>query len=278
MIQKPLYTWWWFDIMHSSHKKFILRCIEKYKEVYKNKVKSIIIWLNSDLFLNSYKWENRPFFGFDWRKEEMENFLKTLDIWFSVVESESMGDLNDFVVAVRKWSWAEKKRANITDLISVPEIWWAHHTSSVEEELFKAKDMSLCKMIKIWSILLRDWEIINMGYNGSLWSDNCEKEKIFYWEPIIDWKRHWLSRSVSCNSPHSEIMAIKNVKKWDDLIITKSPCLDCAIEIAKKWIRRVVFLEEYYDWKAWIDHLIEKKVQVRKAWVIPYKSLSWDVN
>ena len=75
-----------------------------------------------------------------------------------------------------------------------------------------------------------------------------------------------LSKKINCNFPHAEIMAIKKAKKNDDLIITDSPCQNCAENIVKKGIRRVVYLKEYYNIKP-IQFLKKNGVQIRKAGV-----------
>jgi len=264
MIDK-LYIGWWYDVMHSGHKDFIKKSVEHYAKTIERSLDSLTIWLNSDEFLNNKKWSERPFFSFDWRKIDMERYLQTLWIWeVNVVDEEDI-DLWDFKVVVCEWWPMQLEWKDLYDLLPVSEI-WGQHTSSIKKELDDAKASSLCKMKQVGAVLIRQWSIITSWFNGANWNEWCAKEHTFYSDENEWWKNN-LSIGVPCNSPHAEIVAIKDSSPWDDLIISLSPCMDCAIEIVKKWIRRVVYLEEYYNSDPGLEILQNWWVQVRKAWV-----------
>jgi deoxycytidylate deaminase len=265
MTPPPLYIGWWYDVMHSWHRDFIKRALSCYSAKIKEGVSGIIIGLNSDTFLNNKKWLERPFFEFDWRKNDMEAYLKTLNISEIWVVDEEDANLSDYQVVVMEWWPMEVEWKDKYDLLAVPEVWW-QHTSTIMSSIDDAKQKSRCKMIQIWSILVRQGDIIWEWHNGAAWTDNCLKERVFYSPENELWKNN-MSIGVECNSPHAEIMAMKNAVIWDDLITSLSPCVNCAREIIKRGIRRVVYLGEYYNQDPGIKVLEDAGVEIRQAWL-----------
>ena len=134
------------------------------------------------------------------------------------------------------------------------------HTSNIEQSLVLNQDNSKCDVRKVWATLTRNWEIISVWSSWTKWCLTCPK-----WEAYKQW--WWkLSKWISCNSPHAEIVCLEESIPWDDLFITDSPCMSCAIEIKKKWIRRVVYRDKYYDTKP-IEYLKQEGIDIRMMWI-----------
>ena len=63
-----------FDILHEDHRKFIKQGIKVFREKY-GILEQVIITLIPDSKLNKGKGTQRPFFCYEWRKEDISNFL-----------------------------------------------------------------------------------------------------------------------------------------------------------------------------------------------------------
>ncbi|MDA3815394.1 MAG: hypothetical protein PF549_03430, partial [Patescibacteria group bacterium] len=81
-MKNSLYIGGGFDVLHSDHKNFIIKGINKFEELYKLRPK-LIIGLKSDNRLNKQKGEYRPFFNFDWRYEDLNKFLNKIGVEFN---------------------------------------------------------------------------------------------------------------------------------------------------------------------------------------------------
>jgi dCMP deaminase len=261
MSKKILYVGGGFDILHSDHKKFIQQGIKVFNEKY-GIVKQIIIGLQADSSLNAKKGIQRPFFSYEWRKEDMFNFLSEGNINFEIIPAEefySPENKDNIVRLVRSDYTAHgdellKKGFSVEYADSFKSI----HTSTIERELLEAKDLSNCDIRKVGALLIRNGQIVSKGYSGSKDVANCQKEIAYQ-----GGQRKGLSK-ITCNSPHAEAMALLSSEKDDDLLITCSPCQPCAELIASKGIRRVVFIQEYYNLEP-INYLRKNSVKIRKA-------------
>jgi dCMP deaminase len=96
--------------------------------------------------------------------------------------------------------------------------------------------LSHCVRFKVGAVLVKDGNIISMGYNGTpAGMDNCcEKDNITVPHVI-----------------HGEVNAILKAAKTGTsvnggtLYLTLSPCLDCSKLILQSGIKRVVYLTAY---------------------------------
>lgn len=96
--------------------------------------------------------------------------------------------------------------------------------------------LSHCVRFKVGAVLVKDGNIISMGYNGTPASmDNCcEKDNVTLPHVI-----------------HGEVNAILKAAKngtsvnGGTLYLTLSPCLDCSKLILQSGIKRVVYLTAY---------------------------------
>jgi dCMP deaminase len=96
--------------------------------------------------------------------------------------------------------------------------------------------LSHCVRFKVGAVLVKDGNIISMGYNGTpAGMDNCcERDNVTLPHVI-----------------HGEVNAILKAAKTGTsvnggtLYLTLSPCLDCSKLILQSGIKRIVYLNEY---------------------------------
>ncbi len=124
--------------------------------------------------------------------------------------------------------------------------------------MFEAQKKSNCNLRKVGVILIRQGKIIIEGYSGFGDCNKCSK--------YLAYKkgRGNLSKTVDCDYPHAEVVVLKRANKGDDIFITDSSCQKCAELIVAKGVRRVVYINEYYDLKP-IIYLRKNGVKARKA-------------
>ncbi len=262
MNKKILYIGGGFDILHEDHKMFIINGINAFEEKYGN-LQKVIIGLKPDIYLNERKGVCRPFFTYEWRKADISQFLKELKIKHQIIESTSffskLKNKNNLVAEVRSdYSSGIKQMRNsgITTLSIKPTN--KINTSTFETKLFAVQKKSNCKLRKVGALLIRQGKIISEGYSGFGDCDKCSKYLAYKKGGGI------LSKTVECDYPHAEVMVLEKAKTGDDILITDSPCQECAELIATKGIRRVVYVNEYHDLKP-IKYLRKNKVNVGKG-------------
>ena len=130
--------------------------------------------------------------------------------------------------------------------------------------------LSYCVRSQVGAILVKDGNIISMGYNGTPKGfDNCCEDTY----ELDDKSLVWVSKEeqVQMNifekdgkqyglktKPevlHAEMNAVLKAAKTGNavqdstLYITLMPCLDCAKYLLQSGIKRVVYLNEYRDTK-----------------------------
>lgn len=262
MSKKILYIGGGFDVLHEDHRKFIIDGIKLFKEKH-GVLQKVIIGLKPDLYLNKTKGEFRPFFPYIWRKEDISKFLNELEINHQIIESTdfflNFKNREDIVAQVRSdysLGIAQMKKSNIATISIKPTN--QINTSTFETKLFDTQKKSNCNLRKVGAILIRQGKIIIEGYSGSGDCNKCSK--------YLAYKKGGgdLSKSVDCEYPHAEVVVLKKAKKGDDIFITDSPCQKCSELIVAKRVRRVVYINEYYDLKP-IIYLRKNGVKVRKA-------------
>lgn len=100
--------------------------------------------------------------------------------------------------------------------------------------------LSYCKRSQVGSIIVKDNNIISMGYNGTPFGfhtndcetlDNKTKNEVLHSESNAITK--CAKNGISCNEA--------------TLYITMSPCFDCSKLIIQAGIKVVYFLEKYRD-------------------------------
>ena len=264
MDKKRLYIGGGFDILHKDHKKFIILGIKFFKRKYGN-LSKVIIGLKEDSYLNKQKGNNRPFFSYEWRKEDLSNFLKDLNVEHTIITSTDIlskfKGRKDIVAEVRSGyleSGKQIERLGISLLYVNPIN--KMNTSFFEKELLKAQNKSNCNLRKVGALLIRNGKVISKGYSGSGNCNKCPK--------YLAYKKGGgkLSKKVECKYDHAEVMVLKKARKGDDMLITNSPCKKCAELIISKGIRRVVYINEYYNKKP-IRYLIKNGIKIRKSGV-----------
>lgn len=264
MDKKILYIGGGFDILHEDHKKFIIKGIRAFKEKYGN-LQEVIIGLKPDFDLNNTKGGYRPFFSYAWRKADVSQFLKKLKIKGQIIKSidffSKFKNRKDLVAEVRSDSLLgirQMKYSGITTLSIEPTN--KTNTSKFEIKLFEAQKKSNCNLRKVGALLIRQGKIIIEGYSGYGNCNRCSK--------YIAYKKGEgnLSKNVMCDYLHAEAVVLEKAKKGDDILITNSPCQKCAELMVSKGIRRVVYVNEYYDLKP-VKYLRKNRIKVRKSGV-----------
>ncbi len=261
-----------FDVLHKGHRRFIKNGVKQFVSSYNQTPKRIVVRLIPDEVLNEAKGKYRPFFSYSWRRRDISTFLKqefkNIECWIlplfikpNIYKKAQKGKwedfLSDFLQAIeitnkqmtviqfpewleKAYSLCIKKGYNCQLVPETPNI----HTSDFLTNLLKAETMSKCNQRKVGAILIRNGQLIDVASNGPLKRDTC-----------IFCPKHmacrvggrYLSRYVPCIHEHAERRVLKKAKHGDYLFVTTSPCRECAKEIIKKRIARVVFLDEYPD-------------------------------
>ena len=129
--------------------------------------------------------------------------------------------------------------------------------------------LSHAKRLKVGAVLVKDDRIISIGYNGmpSGGSNECEYEK-----PKFDNKTLSYPTTELATKPevvHAEMnviaFAAKNGVSTNgcSLVITDSPCFECAKLIIQSGIKEVYYEREYRLTDS-LDFLKEYKVKVER--------------
>ncbi len=261
-----------FDVLHSAHRLFIKRGVEQFKQTYGRYPTRIIVRLNTDEYLNKVKGKYRPFFSYEWRKEEMLNFLENkfggiiasfvlpylVRPEVHILEQEDwevafqehiialeIDDKTRYVIQspMRLKKWAIRLQAEGYLVQSIPES-RDLHSSNILERLLEARDSSKCKLRRVGAVLVRQGEIVASAYNGPYGKDSylsCPK----YWAYKIG--RYHISKYVPCKYSHAEERVLQKAKPGDYLFVTTSPCIKCAKLSIEKGITRLVYFNEYPD-------------------------------
>ena len=120
--------------------------------------------------------------------------------------------------------------------------------------LVEVTQLSNCNLIKVGAVLLRNKEVVAYGHNAWRKDEclNCPKYK----SSLLSPKPYKLPK---CTSLHAEEIVLKYSQPGDDLLISHSPCLNCAKLIVKHGIRQVAFLQQYKHTEG-LDWLLENNV------------------
>ena len=122
--------------------------------------------------------------------------------------------------------------------------------------------LSSAKRLHVGAIVVKDYRIISIGYNGmpSGWDNNCE-DKIYCDDGDCleqqlpkesdTWKRYKLKTKPEVL--HAETNAIAKLAKSTEsgmgatMFVTHAPCLDCAKLIYQSGISSVLYRNTYRD-------------------------------
>lgn len=108
-------------------------------------------------------------------------------------------------------------------------------------------ELSHAKRLKVGAVIVREGRIISIGYNGtpSGRNNSCEYEIV-----NEDGGKELVSKQEICHAEMNAIMfAARNGVSTDGctLVITHSPCYECAKMIVQCGIDSVFYREEYRD-------------------------------
>ena len=261
-----------FDLLHPDHKSFVERCVEHARNVVD--FDSVVIGLVSDAELN-LRSTHRPFFSFEWRKEDMERWWKnnnnnlSLSVVLDQQSIDYQGDLRRnrgrLVVASEEQRGSAKATAAVDlygGIIFVSPL-NTLHTSDIESSLTSERSSSYCKR-PVGAVLLRDG-IVQATFRNGGGPDSCDScSKYLEVMRVFEDTGNMLPTSVACDYQHAEARCLELADKGDYLLTTTSPCNDCAEFIFERGVQRVVYLEGYHDQKP-LDYLKQQGVEVRRA-------------
>lgn len=125
-------------------------------------------------------------------------------------------------------------------------------------------ELSHARRLKVGCIIVKDDRIISIGYNGmpAGWDNNCEDEV---------WNVHDGDCTLKTKPEvlHAESNAIAKLARSNEsgekasLIITHSPCIECAKLIYQAGIHSVYYADDYRD-KSGINFLQKSGVHVEQ--------------
>ena len=126
------------------------------------------------------------------------------------------------------------------------------------ETAFTFADMSHAQRKKVGAVIVKDGNILSIGWNGTPrhFSNECEYE--------LDGKM--VTRQEVLHAESNALMKLlKSTQTSEDaeIYITLSPCLECAKLIVQSGIKRVFYAEEYRDSKP-LDFLLLAGIDVVK--------------
>lgn len=262
-----------FDLLHKDHKTFILNCINEARKTAN--FDRVVVGLISDRELN-FRGKHRPFFSFEWRKEDIERWWKKEGKDFDLaveLDQLSVGNKNLLIKNPNRLvvtSTANRGHKNIPlalelygGIVFVPPI-NEIHTTDIENQLTSARDNSNCLINTVGAVLLRNGKVEAVFSNGGK-PGSCEGcNKYIELMKVLKQTGEKRPTPIPCDFPHAEESCLKVAESGDYLLTTTSPCRDCAEFIVDKGIERVVFMEPYHDTKP-IDYLMKKSVKVRQA-------------
>jgi len=106
--------------------------------------------------------------------------------------------------------------------------------------------LSNCERSKVGAILVKDGNIISMGYNGTPKGfDNCCEDVV-----VVDGESKLVTKKEVLHAEMNAVLKAArtgNSVEGSTLYITLAPCIDCSKYLLQSGIRRVVYLEEYRD-------------------------------
>ena len=127
-------------------------------------------------------------------------------------------------------------------------------------------ELSYAKRLKVGAVIVKEDRIISIGYNGTPSGRDNTCENVVAITKTMPPKEILESKPEICHAEMNAIMfAAKNGVPTDrcTLVITHSPCFECAKMIVQCGIKDVYYKEEYRDTSS-IDFLKECNVLVHK--------------
>jgi dCMP deaminase len=122
-----------------------------------------------------------------------------------------------------------------------------------------ASRRSTCFRLNVGCILVRDTNVVGIGYNGAPPGvDHCTGNGCQHFTPI------------GCRVRHAEWNALKrSTQAWDTMYVTHSPCMNCATLIVTEKVQRAedplpmslaVYFETEYRDRAPLEWLLRHRV------------------
>lgn len=249
-----------FDVLHGNHRCFINNLIQLLNPT------DIIILLSNDRKA-AKKGYGRPMFSYEWRKEDLENFIKkTYNLPVEIVEvneyssskeiyREYLGNKSYMVAMKSSFDYLkEDESINTDNLITLPEQ-KGQHTSTIPFLIEHGEKLSECSTHKEGAILCREGNITAMGMSGV--------------------KPHSVTKICHLHSCHkcapgkctylnAAEMALREAVPGDDLFLSYPPNISAAQMIVSRMIRRLVYFQDSED-TVGLQYLKMNGVNFKKA-------------
>lgn len=263
-----------YDLLSQDHRLYILNCIKTARSEVG--IDSITIGLLSDESLST-KGKHRPFYSYRWRQEDICNWYATVEpdqqVEFEEINSakllQSLPRARKYLLALIAVEHKGTPNANAIYKLAEEIVYVSSidrfHTSDVEQTLQAESAASPCTW-QSGAILLREGAIAGKYHHGGQGSDCC-RSCSWRTDTRLDEEQPSVFRSspLSCYFPHAESQAAAVAQVGDHLLTTRSPCWECAKEIAMSGIKRVVYLESDHRTQEAITHLADRGIQIRRA-------------
>ena len=116
-------------------------------------------------------------------------------------------------------------------------------------------ECSHSKRLKVGAVAVKDGNIIGVGYNGmpSGMHNGCEGEDGNTLPEVIHAEQNALNKILKSN----------NSSVGCEMIITHSPCLQCAIKMVDAGVGKVYYENEYRNTDG-IDWLVKNNIEVER--------------
>lgn len=263
-----------YDILSPDHKSFLLSCMDVAQ--METGIKDTTIGLAPDRSATE-KGRYRPFYTFDWRRDDISEWHTSLTSHGSLEFTEfclrELIDSPPHDVKYKIATLSSHYRGTIIEqatlklaarTIFVPPVNQAH-TTDIENALTEIRNSANCTW-RVGATLLRNGGLIGSYRNGGIAEDSCQScSKQIDIQRTLHRTGSVLPSLVPCDFSHAEKQATLAAQNGDHLITTVSPCQECAESIAVSGITRVVYLRPYHSPQNPIATMRESGVQVAQA-------------
>jgi deoxycytidylate deaminase/phosphopantetheine adenylyltransferase len=256
-----------FDLFHRDHREFIKQGVRL--AANHSPIDTISIALGSNEYLHS-KGKYRPYFDYDWRKDDMHRFLQEsfpgfrTNVFRMQLQEflETAGDRGEIVVVSEEHK--NKQFRNWQNVIHMPPLNQIH-TTDIERLLLSTKENSQCLIRQVGAALLRDGELVTAVKNGPHEDNGC-RSCPKYVDIMNTFALTGIKKAspIPCAHSHAEETAVILAQPGDHLVTTTAPCSSCAEKVIKAQVQRLVFMEDYHDRRP-LYELEAAGVQVRQA-------------
>ena len=154
-MKERLLTGGCFDILHDSHREWL--------KIVASRASEIRFALAGDSDIAIRKGKDRPLFPYEWRKGDVEAFLKTLGVPYEIYRQ---GEREGFKAEGFRFVAPREEYLHIPNCLYIPEV-GGQHTSDIYKALMDAKGGSTCEARQVGAVLVSpDGRLQGKASNG----------------------------------------------------------------------------------------------------------------